>query len=121
MEDAVRTIEEAKDIVRAFCEERNWDRFHNPKDLAIGMATESSELLQIFRFKTPEECSLMLSDPDHRQRISDELVDVFYIVLRFSQMNGIDLYEALERKIGKNGEKYPVSLARDSNKKYDEF
>ena len=56
MEDSSRTIDEAKTIVKEFCEARNWDQFHNPKDLAIGMATEASELLQIFRFKTPEQC-----------------------------------------------------------------
>lgn len=121
MDDEEKTIHDAKDQVRKFCNERNWDQFHNPKDLAIGMCTESSELLQIFRFKTPEECTSMLSNPKSRQVISDELADVFYFVLRFAQMNNIDLYDALVSKIEKNNAKYPVSLAKDCNKKYDEF
>lgn len=121
MDDEVRTIGEAKTYVRHFCEPRNWDQFHNPKDLAIGMVTESSELLEIFRFKTPEECSAMLSNLEKRQRISDELADVFYFVLRFAQMNNIDLYDALVQKIEKNDRKYPVNLSKDSNKKYNEF
>ncbi len=56
MEDDAVTVSQLKESVRAFCEERDWDRYHNPKDLAIGMVTEASELLDIFRFKSPEEC-----------------------------------------------------------------
>ena len=121
MYDDSRTIKDAEDEVRKFCEERNWDQFHNPKDLAIGIATEASELLQLFRFKTPAQCSEMMSNPEGSEKVREELADVFYFVLRFAQMNGIDLYSSLERKIAKNDEKYPVSLSRDSNKKYDEF
>ena len=62
MEDDVKTISEAKDVVRGFCLERDWDQFHNPKDLAIGMVTESSELLDIFRFKSVDECNRILDD-----------------------------------------------------------
>ncbi len=121
MSDETRTIREAEDRVGEFCEQRNWDQFHNPKDLAIGIATESSELLELFRFKTPEECGAMLSDVKQKQRVCDELADVFYFVLRFAQMNGIDLYDSLTEKIAKNNEKYPVNLSKDCNKKYDEF
>ena len=53
MQDSSRTIDEAKTIVKEFCEARNWDQFHNPRDLAFGMATENSELLHVFRFKVP--------------------------------------------------------------------
>ena len=121
MGDDNETITAAKKIVQTFCEQRNWNQFHNPKELVIGMCTESSELLQIFRFKTPEECTAMLSDSKKNQEICDELADIFYFVLRFAQMNDIDLYDALVNKIEKNNMKYPVSLAKDCNKKYDEF
>lgn len=121
MNDSTITIEDAKRQVKSFCEERNWNQFHNPKDLAIGMVTESSELLELFRFKSPEECKTMISETGHKQEICDELADVFYFVLRFAQMNGIDLYDALVNKIAKNNEKYPVSLSKDCNKKYNEF
>ena len=121
MSDALKTIREAKIKVKEFCEQRNWDQFHNPKDLAIGIATESSELLQIFRFKTPEESETLVSDAKYRQEISDELADIFYFVLRFAQMNDIDLYDSLIQKIEKNDKKYPVKLSKDCNKKYSEF
>ena len=121
MQDDARTIAEAKEIVRRFCEERDWDQYHNPKDLAVGMVTEGSELLEIFRFKTPEECRELLSDPKRLEEIRDELSDVFYFVLRFAQMNDIDLFSALEDKIAKNDAKYPADKVRGCNWKYDEY
>ena len=121
MQDDARTIAEAKEIVRRFCEERDWDQYHNPKDLAVGMVTEGSELLEIFRFKTPEECRGLLSDPEKLEDVKDELSDVFYLVLRFAQMNGIDLFSALEDKIAKNDAKYPADKVRGCNRKYDEY
>ena len=121
MQDDARTIAEAKEIVRRFCEERDWDQYHNPKDLAVGMVTEGSELLEIFRFKTPEECRELLSDPTRLGEIRDELSDVFYFVLRFAQMNDIDLFSALEDKIAKNDAKYPADKVRGCNRKYDEY
>ena len=121
MEDDTRTIAEAKEIVRRFCEERDWDQFHNPKDLSVGMVTEASELLELFRFKTPEECKVLLSDPKKLEDVKDELSDVFYFVLRFAQMNGIDLFSALESKIEKNDAKYPADKVRGCNRKYDEY
>ena len=121
MQDDARTIAEAKEIVRRFCEERDWNQYHNPKDLAVGMVTEGSELLEIFRFKTPEECRELLSDPKRLEEIRDELSDVFYFVLRFAQMNDIDLFSALEDKIAKNDAKYPADKVRGCNRKYDEY
>lgn len=118
--DDERTIHEAMELVRRFCEERDWDKFHDPKDLAIGMVTESSELLELFRFKSDEECRAIIDDV-RSQDVRDELADVFYFVLRFAQKNDIDLYDALSRKIERNREKYPVEKSRGSNRKYDEL
>ena len=115
------TINEAMELVKRFCEERDWDQFHNPKDLAIGISTEASELLELMRFKTPEECKGLLSDPKYSEKIRDELADVFYFVLRFAQMNDIDLYDSLERKIESNNEKYPTEKCKGCNKKYNEY
>ena len=97
-----------KGLVREFCEERDWDQYHNPKDLAIGMVTESSELLDIFRFKSSEDIEAIMADPVRSAHVREELSDVLYFALRFAQMNGIDLYTELVRKIGIDGEKYPV-------------
>ena len=119
--DDERTIRDAMELVNRFCKERDWDQFHNPKDLAIGMVTESSELLELFRFKTEEQCKEMMSDASRSESVRDELADVSYFVLRFAQMNDIDLYNALSQKIDKNCERYPVDKSKGSNRKYDEF
>ncbi len=121
MEDCSKTIDEAKKIVEEFCECRDWGQFHNPKDLAIGVVTESSELLQIFRFKTPAECEAMLSNIKSKQKICDEISDVFFFVLRFAQKFDIDLYSSLLNKIMINNKKYPIDQSKGCNKKYDEY
>ncbi len=121
MSDATFTVTDSKEEVRIFCEDRDWDRFHGPKDLAIGIVTEASELLDIFRFKSDEECLSILSDPSGRERVEEELADVFYFVLRFSQMNDIDLSDALKDKLAKNGMKYPVEKSKGCNLKYTEL
>lgn len=68
-------------IVRQFCEERDWDQFHGPKDLAIGIITEASELLELFRFKSEEDVQQMMNDAKKREAIGEELADVLYFVL----------------------------------------
>ena len=120
MEDDSTTIKELKDKVQKFCEERDWDQFHNPKDLAIGVSTEASELLDIFRFKGEEDIKEIMSDFNRRQKVGDEIADVIYFLLRFAQLNGFDLSAELDRKLKKNNQKYPVEKAKGSNKKYNE-
>ena len=109
------------DRIQKFCSDRDWDQFHDPKELAIGLITESSELLEIFRFQSKEQAMDLLNQPSKREAIEDEVADVFFFVLRFAAMNGIDLGSVLERKILKNEKKYPVEKARGSNRKYTEF
>lgn len=121
MDDSDVTLSQMKDLVRVFCEERDWNQYHNPKDLAIGMVTESSELLDIFRFKSPEDVEGIMADPGRSAHVREELSDVLYFVLRFAQTNGIDLYTEFVRKIGIDGEKYPVEKSRGRNLKYDEL
>ena len=114
------TVEELKNIVKKFCEDRDWDQFHDPKELAIGMSTEANELLQIFRFKDKKQMDdLVMSDK--KQEVEEELADIVYFALRFAQMNNIDLSAAIEKKIEKNNKKYPVDKAKGCNKKYNEY
>lgn len=94
--------------VRDFCDARNWRKYHTPKELAIGMATESSELLQLFRFMSDEHITEMFQDPKQRRAIEDEVADTLLFLLRFADLNGINLPEALSSKLKRNGERYPV-------------
>ncbi len=114
-------IETLKEEVKYFCEERNWDQFHDAKEIAIGISTESAELLEHFRFKSDQEVEEILEDESKRQEISDEVADIFYFLLRMAQLYDIDISEAFKRKMRKNKEKYPVEKAKDSNKKYKDL
>jgi len=107
--------------IKEFCEQRDWDQFHSPKELAIGLSTESNELLDIFRFKTEGQMAEMLQSDKIREEISDELADIFFFLLRFSQMYDLDLKEGLKKKLRKNGEKYPVDKIKGKNLKYTEL
>jgi NTP pyrophosphatase (non-canonical NTP hydrolase) len=103
--------------IRAFCEERDWARFHDAKNLAIGIATEAAELLQLFRFLTPDQVKGSLTDAASRMRIEEELADVAIFMLRFSGLHGIDLAAAIRSKLASNAERYPVESSRGSNRK----
>ncbi|OGF31150.1 nucleotide pyrophosphohydrolase [Candidatus Falkowbacteria bacterium RIFOXYB2_FULL_35_7] len=114
-------IQELKQKVKDFCDERDWDQYHNAKELAIGIVTEASELLDHFRFKSESEIDAMLKEPIKREQISDEIADTFYFVLRLAQRYNIDLTTELDKKLQKNKEKYPIDKAKGSNRKYTEF
>lgn len=112
-------LNELIETIKSFCEERDWDQYHNPKDLAIGISTEAAELLDLFRFKNNEEIKETVINK--REHIEDELADVLFFVLRFAQTNDIDLKKALGNKMAKNAAKYPVDKVKGNNKKYNEY
>lgn len=117
--DSKTTIEDLKKQVKEFCDARDWDQFHNPKELAIALSIEASELLEHFRWLQNTEIDNKLKTKE--SEIKDELADIFYFVLRIAQMNNIDLTDALHKKMEKNNAKYPVEKAKGSNKKYSEY
>jgi NTP pyrophosphatase (non-canonical NTP hydrolase) len=119
--DSKTNVQELKEIVRKFCEERDWDQFHGAKELAVALIIESAELLERFRFKSDKEIEELFKDSEKREKISEEMADVLYFLLRLAQKYNIDLTTELKKKIEKNGKKYPVEKARGSNKKYSEF
>ncbi len=108
LDDTV-TLDQAKSWVQKFCEERGWDPYHNPKDLAIGLVTEASELLEVFRFVSEQGLVDRIKEPAMRSAIADELADSLYFILRFSQLYGFDLSECLQQKLIKNTQKYPAA------------
>ena len=114
-------IQEMKDAIKKFCEDRDWDQYHNAKDLAIGIITESSELLEHFRFKSQPEIESLFRNHETREKISEEMADVLYFLLRLSQRYGIDISTAFREKMAKNEAKYPVDKIKGLNKKYDEI
>lgn len=119
--DSKTSVKQLKSFVRRFCEKRDWDQFHGPKDLAIGVVTEASELLDHFRFKSEDEARVYFKDPKKRREIEDEVADTLFMLLRFAQMYDIDLSGALKRKVALNNRKYPVHKSKGSNKKYTDL
>jgi len=119
--DNKTNINELKEKIKKFCEDRDWDQYHNAKELVIGIVTEASELLQHFRFKSEKQVDEMFESESKRQEISEEMADVLYFLIRLSQRYNIDLTTELNKKIQKNEQKYPIEKAKGSNKKYTEY
>lgn len=113
------TIERLTAEILKFREDRNWKQFHNPKDLAISLVLEATELLEHFQWKTSEE--VLSQSDDQNSALGDELADVLYWVLLISHDLGIDIEQAFFKKMEKNAQKYPVDKAKDSNRKYTEL
>lgn len=119
--DDTTTIEDLKRRIQCFCEERDWDQFHNPKDLAIGISTEANELLDIFRFKTEEQMKEIFLKEPSRVHVEEEIADVLFFIIRFAQMNNLDLDMCLKNKMEKNAKRYSVEKSKGNNLKYSEM
>ena len=118
MSDTDTPIDTLKQQVADFCAARDWDQFHNLKDLALALSIEVAELLKLLRWKDEAAVETMLKDGAKRRAVEDELADVLYFVLRIAGRHGIDLSRALENKMAENEHKYPVAKARGRSDKY---
>ncbi|MGZ3692178.1 MAG: nucleotide pyrophosphohydrolase [Pseudobdellovibrio sp.] len=119
--DQTTNIESLKRLIQEFCSERDWDQFHAPKELAIGLSTEANEVLELFRFKNEAEVLEKLQNSEFRTKLSNELADVLFFLLRFSQLYNFDLSDGLRSKMTLNAQKYPAEKVKGSNKKYNEY
>jgi len=107
---------ETIEIVKKFRDDRNWRQFHNPKDLAISINLEASELLEIFQWSAEDlECLDKLDD------VKEELADVLSYSILLADRYGLDLDEIIQNKMKKNAEKYPVEKATGVSTKYTEL
>jgi len=119
--DNKTTIGELKEEIKIFCELRDWDQYHNAKELVIGIVTEASELLEHFRFKSVNQVDAMFQNNSKRQELTEEMADILYFLIRLAQRYNVDLSAELKNKMKKNGEKYPVEKVKGCNKKYSEY
>lgn len=108
-----------RDTIRAFAKERDWEQFHTPKNLAMALSVETSELLEHFQWLTPEQ-SLQLGAPE-KTEIGYEIADVLIYLTRLADVLGIDPIQAAADKILINAAKYPVEKSRGHNTKYDKL
>ncbi len=113
------TLKDIQSIVRQFVIERDWGQFHNPKDMAISLNLEASEVLEHFQWKNEQEIADHIKN--HGQEIGEELSDVLYWTLYLADRANIDLKQAFERKMQQNESKYPIDKAKGTHKKYTEL
>jgi len=102
-----------------FAKEREWEKFHTPKNIASALSVEASELLEIFQWLNDSE-SRELSKKQ-RSEVRDEVADVFFYLIRFCDLLDIDFKEAIDQKFIKNRDKYPAEVVKGSSKKYTEY
>ena len=107
--------------LRHFTDERDWAQFHTPRNLVLALVGEVGELAELVQWRTDQEVLAHARTSDGREALADELADVVTYLLGIADALGIDLGEAVNAKITKNAEKYPVHLARGSNAKYTEL
>ncbi len=120
MDDST-TIKTLKDETRKFAVERDWEKFHNPKDLAIGVSLEVAEILELFRYKTDEEIRELLKNESFKKSLSHEMADVLNMLVRLADVCSVDLATSFFEKLEINKQKYPVEKVKGLSKKYDEY
>jgi len=103
-----------------FADERDWDQFHNPKNLAMALSVEASELVEIFQWLTPEQAEEIM-DSSQSDHVKEEVADVMIYLLRLADKLDIDLESIVNDKIVQNGKKYPVNLSKGNADKSTSF
>ena len=113
------SIEELTARIRDFVAARDWEKYHNPKDMAVAIAAEAGELMQHFVWQQPDQVEARAAE--HRDEIASEIADVGILLFEMADLLGMKLGEVMEAKILRNEERYPVAKARGNNRKYNEF
>lgn len=120
MKTEILDIEKLKNKIATFAKERDWEQFHNPKNLCMALSVEAAELMEIFQWLTPEQANNIHNDEKKCTMARDELADIMLYTIRMAHILEIDIPSAIESKIIKNGEKYPISKSKGNAKKYNE-
>jgi len=119
--DSDTDIEFLRRKVRDFISERDWEQFHNPKDLAMSISIESSELMELFQWKTREEVEEIQDDPETVAELRRELADIIIYSISLANALDVDISEIVLEKLRENQRKYPVDKVKGSAKKYTEL
>lgn len=113
------SIEKLESSIAEFIKERDWEQFHSPKNLAIGLSVEASELLEIFTWMTNDESAKI--DNNKLSMIKDEVGDILIYLTEFCSTMKIDIVDSAFQKLEKNAIKYPISKSKGNSTKYTEF
>ncbi len=114
-------IDELKRILSNFANVRDWQKFHNPKNLAMALAAEAGELLEIFQWLTELESAHIKDDNDGKTHVAHELADILLYMVRLADQLDINLNQAIANKLASNNAKYPADQFKGSAKKYTEY
>ncbi len=106
-------IKEIQKQLSDFADERDWDQFHNPKNLAMALSVEASELVEIFQWLTPEQAEVIMNT-DEGEHVQEEMADIMIYLIRMADKLDVDLESAVDDKIIKNGIKHPTEVSEDS-------
>lgn len=106
-------LEELRKAIVQFTQERDWDQFHNGKDLALALSIEAAELNEAFLWKDASKVNV--------EKVKEELADIFNYAILIADKYDLDIKQIVLNKLQKNAEKYPVDKAYGSAKKYDEL
>lgn len=112
-------INQITSAITKFRDDRDWKQFHTPKDVALSLVLEASEVLELMQWKNGQALDDSLAEK--REALGDELADVLYYTLLLAHDQGIDIEAAFARKMERNAAKYPVELAKGSSAKYTEL
>lgn len=107
--------------LQKFADDRQWEQFHTPKNLIMGLCGEIGELTELFQWLTPEESQNITHDHETMEKVRQELADVQIYLLRLADKLHVDLESAIWDKIKKNEDKYPAHLVKGSARKYTEY
>lgn len=119
--DRKTSIYQLKQLIQDFVDERDWRKYHNPKDLAISIAIEAAELMELFQWVSEREVETMLEDAERFTRLGEELADVIILCLNLANALNVDVAKAVTKKVEKNRAKYPVDLVKGNYKKYTQL
>lgn len=112
MGDQETTVEQLRELVRAFVLERDWRQFHTPKNLSMSLAIEAAELMEHFQWLTADESRALAEQPDKLAEVGEELADVLCYALALANELGLDVSQAVRDKMVKNAVKYPAAEYR---------
>lgn len=112
-------MEDIKKVLRKFAEERDWDRYHNPKNLVMALSGEIGELTELFQWLNEDESKVENLSVKNLERVKEEIADIFIYLIRLSDKLSIDLIEVTKKKIDINEKKYPVELSKNNAIKYN--
>jgi dCTP diphosphatase len=113
------SIAELTGRIRAFVAAREWEQFHNPKDMAVAIAAEAGELMQHFVWQQPDQLEQRVIE--HREEIASEIADVGILLFEMADLLGMKLGDVMAAKITYNEKRYPAEKSRGNNRKYDEL